>query len=1339
MKDKNKTKAQLIAELDESRERISALNLSEAERFRVEEALRESEEKYRSLVERANDGIAIIQNGLVKFVNPRLAQMRGESEEEIIGQRITKYICSDKQSQVLAIYRKQVAGDDIPSIYETILQHVDGSQVIAEISSGVINYEGKSAILIVVRDVTERKRAEQTLKESLERLKGFDLHSTEGIYRVDLTKPVPIDLPRAEIADRVHKYGVVGEVNDSLAKMYGLKPQDMIGRPAVDFAPNYGERALLILDEEEYQVKNLETEDKDKDGTPLYLLENYHGIVEDGHLISIWGAQNNITKRVLAETELQRKHNLLTAILEGTPDVVFVKDCKGRYVMSNPARDHLLSLEEAEALGKEDTDFYPTEVARRIIDDDRLVMDSGESLKFEEQIVSADGETRTFLTSKHPWRDGRGQIIGVIGVAHDITERVHAEKALRSAEREKETILDSLVEHVVHQDVELRILWANRAACESVGLTQRELQGRHCYEIWEERSEPCTDCPVLKAMKTKRPREIKKTTQDGRIWLIRGYPEVDEHGNIVGGIEVTLEITERVHAEKALRESEAKMKSIFKASPTGIGLVADRVLLDVNEKICEMLGYSQEELIGKSARVLYPTDEDYEYVGREKYAQIQEFGSGTVETCWKRKDGQIINGLLSSTPLDPTDLSAGVTFTALDITERMQAEVALRESETRYRTLFEHANDAIFLENKDDEIIDVNRQACEMMGYARGELLKMTVSELQAPEVRGEKGTVVVQELNKHSGKLFESLNIHRDGTLIPVEVSTAPMPGKDAGLVLAIVRDITKRKQAQEQIRGYVNGIEALLEIEKAITSTLNLEEVLDTIMTELAKVIPYDSISLQILHDESLEILACRGFDRPDEVIGLVFPLDPKFPNQRVVQEGKALSIEDVTQEYPHFQSESSKYESGHICSWLGVPLISKGTVKGMIALDRSEVIPFSDSEIQLATAVANQAVLAIENARLFSDANRRLERLASLRQIDQAITGSMDLNITLNILIGHILQRLEVDAAAVLLYRVEMQSLEFVAGQGFRTRALQSTNLRLGQGFAGQAAFDQRIVRVSDLEQLQTGFSHSPEFPAEKFKSYYGVPLIAKGNIIGVLEIFHRHPLDPDPEWIDFLETLAGQAAIAINNLQLFGDLQSSNFQLLHAYDATIEGWSRVLELRDPEPREHNQMAADLTLELARRMGIDEKQLIHIRRGALLHDVGKMGVPDAILKKTGKLTTEEWEVIRQHPEYAYKWLAPILYLKPALSIPYCHHEKWDGTGYPQGLKGDQIPLPARIFAVVDVWFALLSDRPYRKAWSQEKALAYVLEQSGKHFDPQVVDVFLEILLDEERFTTS
>ncbi|TMJ06887.1 MAG: HD domain-containing protein, partial [Bacillati bacterium ANGP1] len=256
----------------------------------------------------------------------------------------------------------------------------------------------------------------------------------------------------------------------------------------------------------------------------------------------------------------------------------------------------------------------------------------------------------------------------------------------------------------------------------------------------------------------------------------------------------------------------------------------------------------------------------------------------------------------------------------------------------------------------------------------------------------------------------------------------------------------------------------------------------------------------------------------------------------------------------------------------------------------------------------------------------------------------------------------------------------------------------------------------------------FTRADLLVKERFRSYYAAPLVAKGQVEGVLEVFHRGPFEATTDWLDFLVALAGQAAIAVDNVTLFSDVQTANMELKAAYDNTLEGWVRALDLRDKETEGHTQRVTDLTVRLARALDVPEADLLHVYRGALLHDIGKMAIPDAVLLKPGPLTPQERQVIERHPGYAYEFLSSIPYLRPALDIPYCHHEKWDGTGYPRGLKGEQIPLVARIFAVADVWDALRSDRPYRKGWSDEQALQYIREQSGTHFDPKVAGLFLK-----------
>jgi PAS domain S-box-containing protein len=370
-----------------------------------------------------------------------------------------------------------------------------------------------------------------------------------------------------------------------------------------------------------------------------------------------------------------------------------------------------------------------------------------------------------------------------------------------------------------------------------------------------------------------------------------------------------------------------------------------------------------------------------------------------------------------------------------------------------------------------------------------------------------------------------------------------------------------------------------------------------------------------------------------------------------------------------------------------------------------------------------------------RLNAQTERRMQQLTALHNIDKVISGSFDIGLILNILLDQVTKQLGVHAAEILIFNPVTQTFRYSAGQGFRTLALQHTNLRLGDGYAGRVVRERQAITIQDLAKNPGELRKSSNFSSEGFVTYVGVPLIAKGQVKGVLEIFQREELVFDQEQETFLEMLANQAAIAIDSGQMVENLQASNVELMTAYDETIEGWSRALDLRDEETEGHTQRVAEMTLHLANQMSFSKKELVNIRWGALLHDIGKIGVPDDILRKPGPLTEEEWVKMRRHPQFAYDMLASIAHLRPALDIPYCHHEKWDGTGYPRGLKGEQIPLSARLFAVVDIWDALTSDRPYRKAWSEEKALSYIRVQAGLHFDPRIVDLFLGMLSENIR----
>lgn len=388
----------------------------------------------------------------------------------------------------------------------------------------------------------------------------------------------------------------------------------------------------------------------------------------------------------------------------------------------------------------------------------------------------------------------------------------------------------------------------------------------------------------------------------------------------------------------------------------------------------------------------------------------------------------------------------------------------------------------------------------------------------------------------------------------------------------------------------------------------------------------------------------------------------------------------------------------------------------------------------ESRLAPTSSRQIIVLIRDITRYKQSEETMEiqlrQLATLRTIDLAITSGADLNLTLSMILDYVKKHLSVDAASVLLFNPQTQCLDFAAGTGFWTSALQHTHLQIGDGLAGQAVKDRMIIHIPDLKKSKTGLLRSTALNGENFTAYYAVPLIAREQALGVLEIFHRSTLSAEKEWKDFLYILAGQASIAIDNAMMFKDLQRSNVELTLAYDKTIDGWSRALNLRDKETEDHTRRVTGLTLRLARRMSIPESELIHIRRGSTLHDIGKVAIPDQILLKPAPLTQEEWDIMRRHPLIAAEILKPISYLAPALPIPRFHHEKWDGSGYPEGLAGEAIPLAARLFAFADVYDALTSNRPYRPEWSHAEALDYIGRNSGLHFDPKLAPEFIRMM---------
>lgn len=544
---------------------------------------------------------------------------------------------------------------------------------------------------------------------------------------------------------------------------------------------------------------------------------------------------------------------------------------------------------------------------------------------------------------------------------------------------------------------------------------------------------------------------------------------------------------------------------------------------------------------------------------------------------------------------------------------------------------------------------------------------------------------------------------------------------------------------------------LDARLTLVRKLTHTLSvspgMEDLAKQLLVMLHEITGCYSVNLFGVKAGELKLLAGAG-GYPSGQPPLSFQIPPQDGViATVAQTGKYLRVPDVIQS-PYFRLGEGLPNTR---AELALPVrlneylrSQDAKVIAVLDLQAEKVDAFDEVDLDTLQMLADQLAVALDNARLYEEAQhraseveklldiseKRLQQVESLRTVDMAITSSLDLPVILQILLEQVVIQLKVDAASVLLYRPELQALEYAAKRGFSTDVFQNDRLRLGEGYAGQAALEQRVVQVTDLRWQNDAAACSPLLDQENFITYLAMPLLVKGQLKGVLEIFQREIFQPVPDWLNFLESLSNWAAIAIENATLMEGLERANSELITAYDATIEGWALALEMRDHETEGHSRRVTELTVMLGRAFGLGAEELVHLRRGAFLHDIGKMAVPDGILLKPGPLSAEEWRVMQLHPWHSFQMLSAIPFLRPALDIPYCHHECWDGTGYPRGLREEQIPLAARIFAVVDVWDAVTHSRPYSPIWTKTQTIDYLRLGIGKQFDPEVVQTFLELV---------
>ncbi len=1319
---------------------------------RAVSALQESEARYRVLFEQSPNGILLIdaETGKTLEANETAHKQLGYTREEFAALRISDYEALEK-SEETAKHMQKVMREGVDD-FETLHRTKSGGIRNVHVWVKTLLLGDRVLFYAIFQDITERKQAEEetrlllALTQAINEAPSFDSALRMALQTVCESTDWDMGetwIPRAD-----------GSALELSPVWYGRRPgletfsadgqsfvfppgKGLPGRVWVSRQPEWlkdvsvdGEifpRAALALKASIKSALAVPTLAGDQMLVLVFFMqEAREGDERLVKIVSAAAAQlGSLFQRKRAEERLCQSESSLreSQIIAGLGS--YVLDFSTGMWKSSGILDEIFGIDETYVRSVEGwaDRVHPAERQQMIDYFTNEVI--GKRVRFDKEykIIRKNDQAERWVHGVGELEvDAQNQLLKMRGTITDITERKQAEVNLRL----QATALDAAANAVCITDREGVIQWANPAFSRITGFTAEQAVGRtprilksglYPREFYEELWRTILAGDVWQAEMINRHRAGGHYTVQQTITPLRG-PD----GEITHFVAIQQDITERVRAEAALRESEERSRVIVEAASDVFLLIdEDSRITFSNPAVENVFGFARDEILGQSVTRLMPEDLPPSHLeALKRYLNTGRRGLDwkAVEVRGRHKSGREfpIELSLGEFVRDGKHVFAGIIR---DISERKRAEEALAWERNLLRAVIDNVPDFIYTKDSASRFMLLNRAAAVSLGLPPEDVVGKTDFDFHPPELAAQ--YFADEQTVMQSG---QPLIDHEEQVIIGGQerwmlTTTVPLhdsAGRVTGLV-GIARDITERKQRERELQAVVTVSAALRTAQTpAEMMPIILDQLLDLLKAGGAALVRHDDTT-----GESVVELV-RG--ALPWMSGLRLPAGAGISGY-VISRGQPYLTDDL-QSDPRFAGPDVNFGQAAVACW---PLIGQGQIVGALWVSRAQ--PFTENEQRLLSAISDITANALRRASLHEQTEQRLQYLTALRAVDMAISSSFDLRMTLGVLLGQTLDQLRVDAADILLLNPAMQTLDYAAGRGFRGSGITRSHLRLGECQAGRAALERRAAYLPNLAE-ETAFVRAGLLAGENFVAHYVTPLIAKGEVKGVLEVFQRAPLAPDPEWLDFFETLAGQAAIAIDNSELFEGLQRSNMELALAYDATIEGWSRALDLRDKETEGHTQRVTEMTLRLAHAMGLSAAELVHVRRGALLHDMGKLGVPDYILLKPGPLTDEEWVVMRKHPVYVYDLLSPIVFLRKALDIPHYHHEKWDGTGYPRGLKGELIPLTARIFAVVDVWDALRSDRPYRPAWPEEKVRDHLREQAGRHFDPAVVEAFLKTMME-------
>lgn len=1129
--------------------------------------------------------------------------------------------------------------------------------------------------------IIEQKKSMDALRQSEAHVRRMIDTAREGVIEVD--------------ANYVITYS-----NNQMANIMGYKLHEFVGRKLFDFVFDEDvDRYYEILKQrftgigDKYEHRFIH-----KNGTAVWCSISATPLWDDeGRVYGSFAMFTDITQQKLATEKLRQNEELLRNTISNVSVVLFVIDKSGTFLLSEGKGLKLIGLQSGQVVGNNIFDLF-FEYPDVLKDTQRAL--SGESFRSNRTIRDT-----VFDVSYSPYLDSNGNLSGTIGVAMDVTEQRKIEDQLKASEEKYTEIFKTCpIALTVSNYLTGELVDVNQAFLETYELELDEAIGKSAADlnIWVNSDSRDQIIKQIADTGSRAHLEVAtRSTKSGKQFLVLFSSAKVVYGEKEYLLSITYDITTRKNMEDDLFKSRQMLQLVLDTIPQRV------FWKDLN---CRYIGSNRQFLLdnGKNTveDILNTTDfdlspEDYARRYSEADHYVMENNSPLLNYDEEQvvADGKELWVRTNKAPLHDQDGNVvGVLGTYEDITEFRIAQQKLQTSEERFRNLAFHAPVGIYEKDENLRTVYVNQRLVDMIGFV-GKTndqydWMVGIHPDDMAKVRAHWEKTILKGEDFYS----EYRRIRPDGSLIWVADREKTLTNNDGKIIgyLGTLTDITQIKLAEEEIKQSLSLHMATLESTTDGILAVNLAGRITSYNQRLVEMwnIPIDFI----FESDHTKLVNCMSINlvSPEGFIGTTTQI-------RMAKEERSFSV--------------LIFKDGRIYEEFSMPQKLDDEIVGRVwsyrdVTDRSkadEMLRQNNTEMQ-----------------------EMIKRLTALRNIDTAITGHSTFYDVVKDIIPNVAISVNADAVALLLPHPDGEHLSIIGHQGLTTDNQESSDISrqlidMNGRFAGKAFRDRTLVWIPDMQYGKGTFISGYK---EHFSAYAAVPLIVKNQVKGVLEVFNKEGFPPDKNWREFLHSLAMQVAIAIDNADLFNKMELTNLDLLAAYEATIEGWARALELRDKETHGHSERVIEYTIRLAIQLGFSDTDLIQIRRGVFLHDIGKMAIPDNILLKPGPLTDDEWVIMKQHPLYAYEMLVGIPYLRPALDIPFSHHEKWDGSGYPRGLKGENIPLPARIFAIVDVWDALTSKRPYRPAWPIHEVKAYLREQSGKQFDPKIADAFLRMV---------